>query len=162
MWDLSKTPLSGRLLQPDAPQATRGDASPQVERISGRNRGAECTYAAPMLAVQLRSPPSLQPQGQADQGRRDRSLLDPRLSGLQVKDEPGYPVPQVVAIGLPTAVEMIHPLVVRPEEVEPCVPGLRRRPFVLHVPLCPHVILVGGGYRRRRTCSARFPRVLPR
>jgi hypothetical protein len=60
----------------------------------------------------------------------DRSVLDLGLSGLQVKGEPGYPVPQVVAIGLSVAVEMPHPLVVRPEEVEPRVPGLRHRPFV--------------------------------
>jgi hypothetical protein len=49
-----------------------------------------------------------------------------RLSGPQVKAEPGYPAPQEVAVGLPAAAEMAHPLVVGPEEVEPCVPGLQR------------------------------------
>jgi dienelactone hydrolase len=58
-----------------------------------------------------------------------RSLVDHCLSGLQVKDEPSYPVPQVVAIGLSVAVEMTHPVVVRPEKVNPCVPGLRHGPF---------------------------------
>jgi len=67
---------------------------------------------------------------------RDRSNLDLRLSGLQIRCQPGYPVPQVVAVRA-TVVQMLHPLVVRVEEVEPCVPSLPRRPGVLHLPPAP-------------------------
>ena len=58
-------------------------------------------------------------RSEASGDARHRSPLDPDLPSLQVKGEPGYPVPQVVTLGLP------RPVVVSPEEVEPCVPGRR-------------------------------------
>jgi hypothetical protein len=72
------------------------------------------------------------------------SLLDPCRSGPQVKGEPGYPVPLVVAVGLPVTVPLPVPLVVGPEEVEPCVPGLQRRPRVLDAIPCSDVVLADG------------------
>src|SRR5689334_3090439 len=90
-------------------------------------RGSSADAAAPDPGTSKRSPTGC-------------SRLDPRLPGLEVEGEPGYPVPQVVAIGLPATVEVVHPLVVGPEEVEPRVPGRRRRPLVLHVVPCSHVV----------------------
>lgn len=46
----------------------------------------------PQLALTVRS------FGLAGHGRCSPSLLDPRLCSLQIKGEPGYPLPQVVGV----------------------------------------------------------------
>src|SRR5579862_6441606 len=60
-----------------------------------------------------------------------RSPPDLRRSGFQMQIESGHSVPQVIVIRLSMVVKVRVPLVVRPEEVEPYLPGLRHRPFEL-------------------------------
>jgi hypothetical protein len=68
---------------------------------------------------------------------------DASCSGFQMQIKSGYSVPQVIVIRLPTVIKVRVPLVVRPEEVEPYLPGLRHRPFEL-VEIGPPLVPAAG------------------
>jgi hypothetical protein len=71
------------------------------------------TRKTPAIKDWLVKPPQVDQWGQRARG----SLLEPRLPGLQIEGEPGYPVGVVIAVGPSAAVEMPEPVIVGPEEV---------------------------------------------